>query len=275
MLWFLLFVMTIIIVNVVIVVSYYLFHTRYYNFVKTHSKAIKEITKLNKNYRFEVVNNPKLTHTYDNGKMYDSVSCYNYLVYDLQFPNNRQLYLDIINKANNNQYMYTEYLNNIKNIQFGLFDIDSVKLNVNKLISIEKELVKTRQLKPITKFKLDVILCYVNMGGRLISRKSCSFGEYEVCHTIDLLNDRNGRFYNNREIWDSLCCVERAKVSNKMRFSIYARDGYRCRMCHRRYNTEYLEIDHIYPISKGGKSTYENLQTLCKKCNKEKSNKII
>lgn len=36
-----------------------------------------------------------------------------------------------------------------------------------------------------------------------------------------------------------------------------------------------LEIDHILPISKGGKSTIDNLQTLCKTCNKEKSDLVI
>ena len=36
-----------------------------------------------------------------------------------------------------------------------------------------------------------------------------------------------------------------------------------------------LEIDHIIPISKGGCTVEENLQTLCWKCNRAKSNKIV
>lgn len=31
-----------------------------------------------------------------------------------------------------------------------------------------------------------------------------------------------------------------------------------------------LEIDHIKPIAKGGKSTPDNLQTLCRRCNRMK-----
>ena len=54
-----------------------------------------------------------------------------------------------------------------------------------------------------------------------------------------------------------------------MRFSIYDRDGYRCKMCGRKTND--LEIDHIFHISKGGKSEYSNLQTLCRRCNANKS----
>ncbi|WP_411815422.1 HNH endonuclease [Kurthia gibsonii] len=35
-----------------------------------------------------------------------------------------------------------------------------------------------------------------------------------------------------------------------------------------------LEIDHIIPISKGGMSSEDNLQTLCWKCNRSKGAKI-
>ena len=53
-----------------------------------------------------------------------------------------------------------------------------------------------------------------------------------------------------------------------MRFAIYKRYIYRCRK--RRRKTNDLEADHIYPIAKGGISTYDNLQTLCHRCNVKK-----
>jgi 5-methylcytosine-specific restriction endonuclease McrA len=34
-----------------------------------------------------------------------------------------------------------------------------------------------------------------------------------------------------------------------------------------------LEVDHIKPVSKGGLSIETNLQTLCWRCNRTKSNK--
>jgi 5-methylcytosine-specific restriction endonuclease McrA len=35
-----------------------------------------------------------------------------------------------------------------------------------------------------------------------------------------------------------------------------------------------LEVDHVVPVSKGGLSTPEDLQTLCWRCNRTKSNKL-
>ena len=56
------------------------------------------------------------------------------------------------------------------------------------------------------------------------------------------------------------------------------RDNYTCCYCGNSTHSEpnlLLEIDHIIPISKGGYTVEENLQTLCWKCNRAKSNKII
>lgn len=52
---------------------------------------------------------------------------------------------------------------------------------------------------------------------------------------------------------------------------VWNRDGGKCVKCG---SQEHLEFDHIIPFSKGGASTYRNLQILCKKCNTSKSNKI-
>lgn len=61
-----------------------------------------------------------------------------------------------------------------------------------------------------------------------------------------------------------------------LRDYILKRDNYTCQKCGNSKRIEpnlLLEVDHIYPVSKGGLSIPENLQTLCWKCNRSKSNK--
>lgn len=53
--------------------------------------------------------------------------------------------------------------------------------------------------------------------------------------------------------------------------AVWNRDSGRCIKCGSQEN---LEFDHIIPFSKGGATSYRNVQLLCKKCNNEKSNKI-
>lgn len=70
---------------------------------------------------------------------------------------------------------------------------------------------------------------------------------------------------------------ERLLMTNKLRRKILERDNYTCQLCGISLENEphlLLEVDHIIPISKGGKTVESNLQTLCWKCNRSKSNKI-
>jgi hypothetical protein len=70
---------------------------------------------------------------------------------------------------------------------------------------------------------------------------------------------------------------QRALMTRNLREKIKVRDGYTCRICQNSNANEenlLLEIDHIIPLSKGGKTTEENLQTLCWKCNRRKGAKL-
>ena len=63
-------------------------------------------------------------------------------------------------------------------------------------------------------------------------------------------------------------------VSWRLRFLVMRRDGFKCRHCGCSPATHLgtiLVIDHIEAWSKGGETTYDNLQTLCEPCNGGKS----
>jgi 5-methylcytosine-specific restriction endonuclease McrA len=57
------------------------------------------------------------------------------------------------------------------------------------------------------------------------------------------------------------------------RWSIFARDNFSCAYCGVVQTKKELSLDHIHPVSKGGKSSWENLITACQKCNQKKSDK--
>ena len=70
---------------------------------------------------------------------------------------------------------------------------------------------------------------------------------------------------------------QRALMTSKLREKIKTRDDYTCQKCGLSTRDEahlLLEIDHIIPLSKGGFTTEENLQTLCWKCNRTKGAKV-
>ncbi len=67
--------------------------------------------------------------------------------------------------------------------------------------------------------------------------------------------------------------LERRKMSNALRYEILKRDGFKCKLCGATKEDDKLNIDHIKPISKGGKTIKENLRTLCQRCNFGKGSK--
>lgn len=68
---------------------------------------------------------------------------------------------------------------------------------------------------------------------------------------------------------------ERKEMTKSLRYDVLERDGFRCRLCGITGKESVLEVDHIIPVSHGGTTTFDNLQTLCRDCNAGKSNKSV
>jgi Homing endonuclease associated repeat/HNH endonuclease len=67
----------------------------------------------------------------------------------------------------------------------------------------------------------------------------------------------------------------RREISDRQRFRILVRDGFRCKACGASPLTQpgvELHVDHILPWSKGGETTDDNLESKCKQCNLGKGN---
>ncbi len=67
---------------------------------------------------------------------------------------------------------------------------------------------------------------------------------------------------------------ERSKMTASLRYDIIKRDGFCCVLCGRSAKDGIkLHVDHIVPVSKGGKTIKSNLRTLCESCNLGKKDK--
>lgn len=90
----------------------------------------------------------------------------------------------------------------------------------------------------------------------------CLKRRYEALESIDF--ECTVSAYNTKE--------QRRLMTKELRNEIALRDNYTCQYCGKYMPDGVgLQIDHIRPIAKGGKSVSLNLQVLCSKCNGKKS----
>ena len=59
------------------------------------------------------------------------------------------------------------------------------------------------------------------------------------------------------------------------RRNLYKRDRNTCQYCGRRPGTSELSIDHVWPRSRGGKSTWDNCVLACMRCNRRKGSRTL
>lgn len=111
---------------------------------------------------------------------------------------------------------------------------------------------------------------YVSAGGNSSQRTSLSFNTPTIDALIEALSQKIK--------FSKSAAGQRALMTAKLREFIKRRDGYACKSCSVSVAAEpnlLLEVDHIVPVSRGGLSEVTNLQTLCWRCNRTKSNKVV
>ncbi|MGO1973950.1 MAG: HNH endonuclease [Propionibacteriaceae bacterium] len=111
---------------------------------------------------------------------------------------------------------------------------------------------------------------YVSAGGNSSQRTTVTLNTATIDALIGTLSEKI-RFRKS-------AAGQRALMTANLRNSIKARDIHTCRYCSVSVAAEphlLLEVDHIMPVSKGGLSMPDNLQTLCWRCNRTKSNKVL
>ena len=147
---------------------------------------------------------------------------------------------------------------------------DEIPFLIRKLSS--KKLVEKLGFEPVdfsTLYFPKYVFKYVSAGGNTGT-------EYDVVMDLDNL-ERFILFLSEQIKFKKSAAGQRSLMTAKLRQAIKERDHFTCKQCGVSLEQEphlLLEIDHIIPISKGGMTTEDNLQTLCWRCNRSKGNKI-
>lgn len=68
-------------------------------------------------------------------------------------------------------------------------------------------------------------------------------------------------------------CLSVRTFDRRMKQEAYEKQNHKCAMCGKEFEFEEMHGDHIIPWSKGGHTTAENCQMLCRDCNLYKSDK--
>ena len=110
---------------------------------------------------------------------------------------------------------------------------------------------------------------YTSNGGMVQRSFTVPMNEENITEIINQLE--------NKLSIETLTKEQRALMTTKLRTKIKERDNYTCCKCGNSVYVEpnlLLEVDHIIPVSKGGLTREDNLQTLCWKCNRNKGAKL-
>lgn len=173
---------------------------------------------------------------------------------------------------------FKERLGSVERNQFKLFSFQQEYAQLPNStykrkgwIKEEATLCEALYPKPSCSFRLYIRVVYVSPKGRNSYEKEKTYIGEDILSSWDSIQKRRAEERTRQEQIKR----ERAKVTPGLRYEIMQRDGFRCQICGSEQSDGVkLHVDHIVPVSKGGKTTRENLQTLCDRCNLGKSDRL-
>lgn len=69
--------------------------------------------------------------------------------------------------------------------------------------------------------------------------------------------------------------VRRSTYPRFSKYNVTLRDMYKCQYCSKDVALSTVTMDHVYPISMGGDTSWENIVASCAKCNTTKGSNLI
>jgi ATP adenylyltransferase len=113
----------------------------------------------------------------------------------------------------------------------------------------------------------------VASDGQLVSLSTRNLTLEQKAHIRMLCEQRLQSFVQKRGIgiWDYRL-LDEEPIPDSLRYLVLKAAGGRCQLCGILAKERPIDVDHIIPRSRGGKTELANLQALCSKCNRSKRN---
>lgn len=155
----------------------------------------------------------------------------------------------------------------------GLYGINCVNYAIRK---IQEEKTTQRELEKefkIIKLESDIIDNELQLTGSKVLLKKLEKELYNIKTNNPDDNSHEPNIFHSEVEYYPRNNKKRNYLPRGLRHEVFKRDGYRCVECGASVEDgATLHIDHIIPVSRGGYDELDNLQTLCKECNMNKSN---
>lgn len=261
-----------ILVLIILVVVIIILNKKISDKVLFTSKKIASLLELNRKFKFHYLkDNFLIDKHYDNkSNFYKVEPAYlmsNYIRSNLAF------YSDYINKIKENREKNIKYSEEVRKISSTYYNTNYKQFKIPKNIydKYEIKLFLKHIIKPVINCSFLVNMTYTSPKGRVVVGKSGTFTFNDICTNFESVS----RTRLDKKTYNQLITAERGEISDSLRYDIFNRDNFTCVLCgaSARQGVK-LHVDHIIPVSKGGKSVPSNLRTLCERCNIGKSNKI-
>ena len=245
----------------------------YYDRVKKHSDRYKKLLDLNNKYNFYTFSSTIASYNQqcNSKRSFDRLDLNN--VFFSYIEKHLEACSTLISKIDKNISNYKLYCYDYNNLTTSVTQESAKEFKVpfNTFINIEESIVKKNKLSPQCTFTIRISASYTSPQGRNSYSKHYDYDYDQIASSYKevwrLISVRQSRAYQVQ--------VERAKLSDSLRYDVLRRDGFKCQICGATAQEgAKLHVDHIIPVSKGGKTELSNLRTLCDRCNLGKSHKI-
>ena len=240
--------------------------------IREHGFYYNNVLKLNERYHFaQTTNSYVINHPAKSKAAFDRLKPNDIVIY--YFENNLNGFTENFERiiANYNLFSdYTDEYNKLMGTDHS-YPTEMIKSTpfktVDSFLKCEKKMTQNILIKAPYKITVKLNAYYSSPKGKNQYRKSYEYSFENLCYCyaqwIDAASYKVSAAY------------ERSLMTDSLRYDILKRDNFRCQICGASASDGVkLHVDHIIPVSKGGKTEPSNLQTLCERCNLGKSNKL-